>query len=106
MKGGGLVTEARRRAGISQAELARRSGTTQSAIARIETGRAAPSLERLSELVRACGFDLQVRIVPYDTHEWTLAQRNLTLTPAERLEKILATARVVGAATFERPDAG
>lgn len=59
---GALVQQARRRAGITQAELARRVGTTQSAIARVETGRTAPSLDRIAELVAACGFELQTSI--------------------------------------------
>jgi transcriptional regulator with XRE-family HTH domain len=61
MDGGALVREARTRAGLTQAELADRVGTTQSAIARLERGTSL-TLERAARLVRACGFDLQVRI--------------------------------------------
>lgn len=68
MDGSQLVREARRRAGLTQAELATRVGTTQSAIARLERGSTSLTLERASRLVRACGFDLQVRI---EGGEWS-----------------------------------
>src|SRR5688572_12153191 len=74
-----IVREARRRAGLSQAELASRVGTTQSAVARLESGKRAPSFERIVELVRACGFDLRVRLVPLDDSDWSVAQANLRL---------------------------
>ena len=57
-----LVREARTRAGLTQAELARRVGTSQPAIARIEAGRSQPSFDRVVELLRACGFDLLVHL--------------------------------------------
>ena len=66
MDGGSLVREARRRAGLSQAELAARVGTTQSAIARLERGRASPSFRRVRELVAACGLELRVHLAPPD----------------------------------------
>lgn len=95
MKGAQFVREARRRAGLSQAGLAARAGTTQSAIARVESGRTSPSLDYLTRLVRACGFDIQARLVPHDNGEWTLARENLRLTPEERLRKMLATTELV-----------
>lgn len=62
MDGNELVRAARQRAGLTQAELAARVGTTQSAIARLERGTTSLTLERASRLVRACGFDLEVRL--------------------------------------------
>jgi len=87
MRGHTLIREARRRAGLSQAELAARAGTTQSAIARLEAGRTAPSLERITELVRACGFDLQIELVPRDDTALTTARRNRSLPPEARLQR-------------------
>ena len=46
--------------GISQAELARRMGTTQPAIARLEAGRVAPSIETLDRAAAALGVELVV----------------------------------------------
>jgi chemotaxis signal transduction protein/DNA-binding XRE family transcriptional regulator len=59
-----LLAEARRRAGISQRELARRAGTSQAAVARIERARQSPSAATLRRLIAACGVDLVVGIPP------------------------------------------
>lgn len=59
---GGLVREARRRAGLSQEELGSRAGTTQSAVARLESGRSAPGFSRVADLISACGLELRVAI--------------------------------------------
>jgi len=85
--GNDLVREARKRVGLTQRELAERAGTTQSAIARIETGRSTPSFDtvlRLLRLLRLCGMDLDVMLVERDGSDWTQAQRLLDLTPADR----------------------
>lgn len=88
MRGNHLVREARRRAGLTQAELARRAGITQSVVARIEAGATRPSLEYISRLTRACGYDLNVSLVPADDHDWTIAEANLALTRSERVAKL------------------
>jgi len=59
-----LVTDARLRAGLSQRELATRAGTSQSAVARIESGAVRPSFDTARRLVAACGFDLRVTLAP------------------------------------------
>lgn len=97
-----MVREARRRAGLTQEELARRVGTTQSAIARIERGRTAPSLERLRELVRACGLDLELRLVPLDDSAWSVARSNLALSVEARVRQHQATLRFARAARHAR----
>ena len=53
MNGAALIGRARRRAGITQAELARRAGTSQPVISAYEHGRRDPSIETLRRLVRA-----------------------------------------------------
>ena len=83
--GNDLVREARRRGKLSQRDLADFAGTTQSAIARLETGRTTPSFDAVLRLVRLCGFDLDVALVERDDSDWTQARRLLPLTPAERL---------------------
>jgi transcriptional regulator with XRE-family HTH domain len=54
------LREARRRAGLSQSEVARRTGTAQPAIARIESGLVVPRIDTLETLLRACGRTLTV----------------------------------------------
>lgn len=57
-----LVHRLRHDAGLTQAELAERMGTTQSAIARMEGGGTRPTLETLEKLATAVGADLVVGV--------------------------------------------
>ena len=58
------LIEARTRAGITQAELAARMKTTQSAVARLESGRVPPSTRTLEKVARATGTRLQIQFDP------------------------------------------
>ncbi len=53
-----LLQDARKRAGLSQAELAARARTSQPAVARYESGKAVPSLATLERLLAASGSSL------------------------------------------------
>lgn len=57
-----LVFRLRTDAGLTQAELADRMGTTQSAIARVEGGGVQPTLETLEKLASAVGGELVVGV--------------------------------------------
>ena len=57
-----LVYRLRTEAGLTQAELAKRMGTTQSAIARMEGGGSRPTLETLEKLAAAVGAELIVGV--------------------------------------------
>jgi transcriptional regulator with XRE-family HTH domain len=57
-----LVHQLRTDAGLTQAELAERMGTTQSAIARMEGGGTRPTLETLERLAIAVGSELVVGV--------------------------------------------
>ncbi len=56
--------KARRRAGLSQAELARRMKATQSTVARLESGRGQPSTRTLLRFAKATGHRLKIRFQP------------------------------------------
>ena len=58
------VAKARRRAGLSQAELAKRMKTTQSTIARLESGRGLPSTRTLGRFAKATGHRLKISFEP------------------------------------------
>jgi ribosome-binding protein aMBF1 (putative translation factor) len=58
------VMEARAKAGMSQAQLARKMKTTQSAIARLESGKAHPSTRTLWKLAAATGTKLKISFEP------------------------------------------
>jgi DNA-binding XRE family transcriptional regulator len=55
------VSSARARSGLTQAEIAKRMGTTQSAVARLETERL-PSLRTLKRYAEAVGAKLVVKL--------------------------------------------
>lgn len=56
----------REKKGLSQRELAERVGTTQSAIARLETGNISPSLPTLDKIAAALGAEVSLTIVDRD----------------------------------------
>jgi transcriptional regulator with XRE-family HTH domain len=58
------VIEARNRAGLTQQELARKMGTTQPVVARLESGRVRPSMRTLERLAQATGSRLLIRLEP------------------------------------------
>ena len=93
MRAGDLIREARRRAGITQRELADRLDTTQSAIARLERGGTEPSYERVAEAVRACGMDLVPQLLRADDADWSVASTNLAVGPDARVRRHQAALR-------------
>ncbi len=90
MTGADLVREARRRAGLTQRELAERAGTTQSAIARLESGRTSPSFDGVLRLIRLCGFRLDVALDPYDDSDVAQAEALLRMSVDDRVEHVLS----------------
>lgn len=100
-KAAGLLKDARLRAGLSQRALARRAGTSQSVVARIEAGLTDPGWETLAALVRAAGFELSAELVPAvaaRTHMLLDVDRILAMTPEDRLREVGAVDRFVRAA--------
>lgn len=57
---GELIARVRRDVGLTQAELARRAGTSQAMVARYETGMASPTVRTLARLLRAAGRELVI----------------------------------------------
>jgi ribosome-binding protein aMBF1 (putative translation factor) len=60
----GEMVEARQKTGLTQAELARRMGTTQSVIARLENARHMPSFEMVARYAGAIGRWVDIRLLP------------------------------------------
>ena len=85
-----LLRTARRRSGLSQRELAAAAGTSQSAVAVIESGRKQPTVATLDRLLRAAGTEL----VPADPEQAAMLRR------ARRLEDVLHLAEAL---PFRRP---
>jgi transcriptional regulator with XRE-family HTH domain len=90
MRSAALIREARLRAGLTQADLAERTGRDRSVIARWEQAVVAPSVETLIELVRACGFDLPLELEPLDTSEDDRLKKNAMLSPERRVRRLFS----------------
>ena len=58
------LIEARANAGLTQAEMAERMQTTQSVVARLESGRAHPSTRTLEKFAEAAGTQLKIGFEP------------------------------------------
>lgn len=64
MSTGELIRSARMRAGLTQADLARRAGTSQPAVARYEGDQCSPAVATLERLLRAAGAELVLSAAP------------------------------------------
>ncbi len=90
-----LVGQRRRESGLSQLSLARRAGTTQAAVSRIERGLTSPTWETVRALLLAMGYELELnarrlrgRFDP--VHLAAMGER----TPAERLQLAISADRL------------
>ena len=97
MTGGQLIRKARRKHGLSQERLARRVGTHQSAISRLEADEVSPGIETLDLLLRAMGERLEIGATApnrdYDPlHRRATAERS----PSERLALGISWNRMAG----------
>ena len=86
MTAGELLRDARRRHGLTQKQLAIRTGTTQSAISRIERDQVSPTVATLQALLEQLNEELVLSAseVPWGI-DTTLFEVTLRMTPDERL---------------------
>jgi transcriptional regulator with XRE-family HTH domain len=87
---GQVLRDARHRAGISQKQLAIRTGIAAPAISRIENGHESPSFERLTTCLEALGFEpsLELRPLGGSQADPVHLAAEAELTPAQRLESL------------------
>jgi transcriptional regulator with XRE-family HTH domain len=88
-----VLRQARRRAGLTQRELASRAGVPQSRVAKIESGVIIPRVDTLDRLLEACGEGLESLPRPGRGLDRTGYRELLKVTPAARLEQSAAAAR-------------
>ncbi|MFN2545201.1 MAG: helix-turn-helix domain-containing protein [Actinomycetota bacterium] len=80
-----ILNMARRRAGLTQRELAARTGVAQPSISKIERGVISPTVDTLERLIRECGMELEpIRVPGEDQVDRTLIWENLKLTSSQR----------------------
>lgn len=97
MIAGRIVRYARRRAGLSQRELAERVGVAQPAIARIESGRVSPRADTLEHILNACGLRLTIETRRGEGVDRTVIRELLLQSPDERARRAAAEANSVDA---------
>jgi transcriptional regulator with XRE-family HTH domain len=95
-----MLRTARRRAGLTQRDLADASGIPQSSIARIERGTTVPRLDTFQRLLRAAGGELAIAPRLGIGVDRTLIRDRLALSPEQRIRLAIQEARA--AAAFER----
>jgi transcriptional regulator with XRE-family HTH domain len=96
MSPGRLLREARRRHGLTQAQLAARARTSQAAISRIERDLVSPSVGMLSSLLDLMNEELALEAQAVDWgHDETLLEANLRKTAAERFRHGVSFSRWV-----------
>lgn len=89
-----VIRRARTTSGLTQAQLATRLGTTQSAIARLERPGSNPRISTLSDLLAATGHRLELRPVRRTASvDETQLRTRLALTPRQRLDAFMASQR-------------
>jgi transcriptional regulator with XRE-family HTH domain len=84
-----LLKDARRKAGLTQAELARRLGVSQAAISKLERPGANPAVETLDRALRATGQRLKLGANPWRSGvDETLIAQQLRMSPDQRLAQL------------------
>ena len=96
MHGGILVREARRRARLTQRDLAKRLGTDQSVVGRWESLATSPTLEAVSDACRACGFGLEPRLRLIDADLERSLREQLRRPPSARVASVANLANLRG----------
>lgn len=87
---GRILRDARRRTGISQRQLAIRTGIAAPSISRIENGRESPSFERFAACMQALGFEptVELHALAASRADPIHLAAEAGLTPAQRLERL------------------
>lgn len=87
---GQVLRDARQQAGVSQKQLAIRTGIAAPAVSRIENGHESPSFERFATCLEALGFEpsLELRFLGGSQADPIHLAAEAELTPAQRLESL------------------
>ena len=91
---GRMVRYARKRAALTQRQLAAKSRIPQESIARIERGRVDPRVGTLDRLLEACEYGLEVMPRLGIGIDRPQIRERLDLSPARRLERAVAEDRM------------
>ena len=95
-----VIAQARASAGLTQRELAERAGTSQPAVAKLESGHTRPAFATIERLAAAAGFTVRIELVPIAAPDTvvdaykrdvdrTLLRENLRKTIDQRLRSLV-----------------
>jgi predicted transcriptional regulator len=93
VEAGRILRQARKRAGLTQRDLAIRAGVAQPVVARIESRGVVPRLDTLDRLLSACGEGLESGPRLGRGLDRSVIRTLLTLTPGERARLAVDEAR-------------
>ena len=93
MSSSAILRHARKKANLSQRELARRAGTTQATISRIEDSLISPRVDTLERLLDACGFQLDAVPRRGEGVDRSAIRALLRSSPAQRARLAIREAR-------------
>lgn len=96
METGGLLRDARTRAGLSQSDLARRAGVPQSVVSEYEAGKRQPAVPTLARLVAATGHELTLGLQRTDPSVRGLPDTPLGRRLRQNRKALLAAVRRAG----------
>lgn len=82
-----LLQLARLKAGMTQRELAERASVPTTMISVYERDRRQPSLQTLLRLLHAAGFELTMKLEPYDRHDDVLSSLERKRSPRDRRQR-------------------
>ncbi len=91
MTAAALIRDARRSAGLTQAQLASRLGVTQPTIAALERSGSNPRFATLERTLQAAGYRLRTTAQRLPIPDETQISERLRLTPADRLHSFHAS---------------
>lgn len=94
---GALIREARRRARLSQTDLAQRAGVAQSVISTYESDRREPGLHTLTRLIEASGHRLALQLLPAPRNKLGLPDSPIGRRLRHRRRAVIETAARHGA---------
>jgi transcriptional regulator with XRE-family HTH domain len=104
-----LIRGARRAAGLTQLDLARRLGRSQSEVARLEAPGSNPTVETLKRALAATGHAIEASVVRDAGIDETMIAADLAVPPDQRLrnfESFYAFAHDMGGAAGGRRSQG
>lgn len=94
---GQVIRQRRLAHGLTQAQLALRAGTTQTALSRLERGEISPTFATLERLLFVLGEEAALRVVPLEgDHDAAHLADLHARSPSERLELAMSWNRLAG----------